>query len=172
MSHDFVFHSTSEEETRRLGAILGRLAEPALVIALCGQLGAGKTTFTRGLAEGLGVTDSRLVSSPTFMLIQEYPARLPIYHFDTYRLASIDEFAELGAEEYFHSDGVSLVEWADRVTELLPADRIQITFTTLPDDGVSDTGSGPGSRRRIAVQCLGNKDWKLVDQWRAFAAEE
>src|SRR6266478_4915648 len=93
-----------------------RLAErlfPGAVIALVGPLGAGKTHLVRAVAEGLGIADSRVVSSPTFVLIQEYDARLPIYHFDAYRLRSAAEFAELGVNEYFEGDGVCLVEWAD-----------------------------------------------------------
>src|SRR6266852_4911587 len=85
------------------------------VIALMGPLGAGKTHLVRAVAEGLGVADSRVVSSPTFVLIQEYDGRLPIYHFDAYRLRGETDFDELGAHEYFQSAGVCLVEWADRV---------------------------------------------------------
>ena len=172
MTPSFVFHSTSEEETRRLGKTLGRLAIPGLVVGLCGQLGAGKTTFTRGVAEGLEVGDSRIVSSPTFMLIQEYPARLPIYHFDTYRLTSAHEFAELGVDEYFCGDGVCLVEWADRVVDSLPPDRIQVAFCNIPDDGVSDTSSGPGSRRRITIEGIGSKYLPLIDQWKALMTDD
>jgi tRNA threonylcarbamoyladenosine biosynthesis protein TsaE len=104
------------------------VAEPGLVIALVGPLGAGKTLFVRAVAEGLDIADSRLICSPTFVLMQEYTARLPIYHFDTYRLTSPAQFAALGPEEYFEGDGVCLVEWADRVTNLLPADLLTVRF--------------------------------------------
>src|SRR5207237_8651239 len=101
-----------------------RLAEqlfPGAVVALVGPLGAGKTHLVRAVAEGLGIASSRVVSSPTFVLIQEYHARLPIYHFDAYRLRTAEDFADLGVHEYFEGSGVCLVEWADRVQACLPA---------------------------------------------------
>src|SRR5262245_24240295 len=110
------------EATHSLGRRLGELLFPGAVVALTGPLGAGKTFLVRAIAEGLSVPDSRVVSSPTFVLIQEYAGRLPIYHFDTYRLKSVADFAELGVHEYFQGSGVCLIEWADRVTELLPAE--------------------------------------------------
>jgi len=104
------------------------------VVALVGQLGAGKTHLVRAIAEGLEIADARLVSSPTFVLIQEYDARLPIYHFDAYRLRTEAEFDDLGAHEYFAGSGVCLVEWADRVPGCLPSEyllvRINITGET------------------------------------------
>jgi tRNA threonylcarbamoyladenosine biosynthesis protein TsaE len=115
--------------TQELGRRLGALLFPGAVIALIGPLGAGKTFFVRAVAEGLGVPDSRGVTSPTFVLIQEYHGRLPIFHFDAYRLHDDAEFAELGAEEYFAGQGVCLIEWADRVARMLPAEHVQITFT-------------------------------------------
>ena len=93
---------------------------------MIGPLGAGKTYLVRAIAEGLGIADSRAVSSPTFVLIQEYAARLPIYHFDAYRLRSDAEFHELGVQEYFAGGGVCLVEWADRVPGSLPAEHLRI----------------------------------------------
>src|SRR6516164_7772954 len=99
--------------TQAFGRRLGRRLWPNVVIALIGELGSGKTQLTRAIAEGLGIADSRVVTSPTFVLVQEYQARLPIYHFDAYRLKSEAEFADLGAHEYFESNGVCLVEWAD-----------------------------------------------------------
>jgi tRNA threonylcarbamoyladenosine biosynthesis protein TsaE len=109
---------------RRLGALLFRGA----VVGLVGPLGAGKTHLVRAVAEGLGVRDSRVVTSPTFVLIQEYSGRLPVYHFDAYRLRGAAEFGELGAHEYFEGDGVCLVEWADRVPEAMPAEQLRVTL--------------------------------------------
>jgi tRNA threonylcarbamoyladenosine biosynthesis protein TsaE len=112
--------------TTALGRRLGELLFPGSVVALIGPLGAGKTHLVRAVSEGFGIADSRAVSSPTFVLIQEYTARLPIYHFDAYRLSSEAEFHELGAHEYFAGDGVSLVEWADRVPSCIPAEHLRI----------------------------------------------
>ena len=123
--------------TEALGRRLGGLLFPGAVVALVGQLGAGKTHLTRAIAEGLGVRNPAAVNSPTFVLIQEYPARLPVFHFDAYRLSGPREFAELGAEEYFHGDGVSVVEWADKVADVMPAERLTVTITL----------TGPTSRR-------------------------
>ena len=116
--------AATEAFGRRLGAALF----PGAVIALVGPLGAGKTHLVRAIAEGLGIRDSRLVSSPTFGLIHEYPARLPIYHFDAYRLKSIAEFQDLGPHEYFEGNGVCLIEWADKVAPCLPEEYLRIDF--------------------------------------------
>jgi tRNA threonylcarbamoyladenosine biosynthesis protein TsaE len=112
--------------TMFLGRRLSDLLFPGAVIALIGPLGAGKTHLVKAIAEGLGIKDSRVVSSPTFVLIQEYDARLPIYHFDAYRLRTAAEFSELGAHEYFAGNGVCLVEWADRVEPCLPKSLLRI----------------------------------------------
>src|SRR5213594_2189563 len=114
--------------TTAFGRRLADVLFPGAVIALIGPLGAGKTHLVRAVAEGLGIADSRVVSSPTFVLIQEYAARLPIYHFDAYRLKTAAEFSDLGAHEYFAGNGVCLVEWADRVEACLPAEHLRITF--------------------------------------------
>lgn len=112
----------SESETDRLGRALAAIVEPNQVIGLIGELGAGKTRLTRALALALGA-DPRAVSSPTFILIQEYEGRVPIYHFDAYRLQSIEQFESLGVDEYWTGGGVCVVEWADRVLSLLPESR-------------------------------------------------
>ncbi len=112
--------------TEALGRRLGQALFPGAVIALVGPLGAGKTHLARAIAEGLDIPDSRLVSSPTFVLIQEYQARLPIYHFDAYRLRTAGEFVDLGVNEYLEADGVCFVEWADRVAGALPPERLGI----------------------------------------------
>lgn len=117
--------------TTAFGRRLGELLFPGAVVALVGPLGAGKTHLVRAIAEGLGIADSRVVSSPTFVLLQEYEARLPIYHFDAYRLRGAEEFIELGVQEYFDGNGVCLVEWADRVEACLPRARLRITLDVM-----------------------------------------
>jgi tRNA threonylcarbamoyladenosine biosynthesis protein TsaE len=122
------------EATTQFGRRLGGLLFPGAVVALVGQLGAGKTHLTRAVAEGLGVRNPAAVTSPTFVLIQEYPARLPVYHFDAYRLSGPREFAELGVDEYFHGDGVCLVEWADKVEATLPAEHLWIEIEVVDEN--------------------------------------
>jgi tRNA threonylcarbamoyladenosine biosynthesis protein TsaE len=114
------------DSTIAFGRALGQKLQPDDVVALIGSLGAGKTHLVRAIAEGLGIPDSRVVSSPTFTLIHEYKGRLPIFHFDVYRLKSPAEFVDLGVAEYFEAGGVCLIEWADRVLEYLPKRRITI----------------------------------------------
>lgn len=126
---------------RRLGAALF----PGAVIALNGQLGAGKTYLVRAIAVGLGVRDPSAVTSPTFGLIHEYPAYLPIYHFDAYRLSGPQEFLELGADEYLAGEGVCLIEWADRVSDVLPADHLRIDLVVTGENSrdLTLTAAGP-----------------------------
>lgn len=119
----------NEMETAAFGMDLGRRVCPGTVIALTGDLGAGKTTLTKAIAQGLGIAD--MITSPTFTLVKEYGSgRLPLYHFDVYRIGDVDEMYELGYEEYFYGNGVCVVEWADLIEELLPenAIRIQIEY--------------------------------------------
>ena len=149
---------TSElSETVALGKSLGPLLFPAAVVALIGPLGAGKTTFTRAVAEGMGVRNLAAVNSPTFTLIHEYPARLPIYHFDAYRLATAEQFEGLGIQEYFAGEGVCLVEWADKFLELLPEERLEIRIGR-----VSET------TRRWDVIGVGEVFERLVEKWQGF----
>jgi tRNA threonylcarbamoyladenosine biosynthesis protein TsaE len=115
-------------ETESFGRRLGQALFPGAVVALVGQLGAGKTYLVRAIAEGLGIDDPNLVGSPTFVLIQEYNARLPIYHFDAYRLGSEAEFAELGVHEYLDGGGVCLIEWADKVRGVLPEQYLELAL--------------------------------------------
>ena len=120
-----LLHIASEKETEQIGEQIGRTAKPGTVIALIGDLGTGKTTLTKSIARGLGVTET--VTSPTFTIIREYRSgRLPLYHFDVYRIADPEEMYELGYEEYFYGDGVCVVEWADIIEELLPEDAMII----------------------------------------------
>jgi tRNA threonylcarbamoyladenosine biosynthesis protein TsaE len=126
---DVVSHSLAQ--TRRLGARLGGLLVAGDVLLLRGPLGGGKTSFTQGIAEGLGV--SAVVNSPTFILAREYrDGRLPIYHMDFYRLERPAEPAELGFDEYFYGDGVAVVEWPERAVGL-PGARLDVTFKLITD---------------------------------------
>lgn len=130
--------------TQAFGRRLGQRLWPGSVIALIGELGTGKTQLARAIAEGLDIADSRGVTSPTFVLVQEYAARLPIYHFDAYRLNTEAEFAELGVHEYFESNGVCLIEWADRVVGCLPADYLRITLETTGEKSRRAVVEGKG----------------------------
>lgn len=141
--------------TESIGRKLGELLFPGAVIALVGQLGAGKTHLTRAVAEGLGVKNPALVNSPTFVLIQEYPARLPIYHFDAYRLSGPREFAELGADEYFRGDGVSIVEWADKVAATIPTDHLRIQIEIIDENRRQFEITAVGERYESILQRIG-----------------
>jgi tRNA threonylcarbamoyladenosine biosynthesis protein TsaE len=137
--------------TQTLGRQLGQLLFPGAVVALVGQLGAGKTHLVRAIAEGLDIPDGRLVTSPTFVLIQEYPGRLPIYHFDAYRLAGAGPFADLGVSEYLEGEGVCLIEWADRVAAVLPEEYLRITLRITGETAREATLEARGERYERVV---------------------
>lgn len=121
------YETFDSEETYRLGKRLATQAVPGTVIALNGELGVGKTVFTKGFAAGLGITEH--VSSPTFTIVQVYDGgRMPFYHFDVYRIGDIGEMDEIGYEEYFYGDGVCLVEWAEQIREILPENYLEVTI--------------------------------------------
>jgi len=131
-----------EHDTQRLGAALAELLPGGTVVALVGTLGAGKTRLVQAVAAALGVP-REAVTSPTFVLVNEYrQGRLPVYHFDTYRLKDDDEFFELGPDEYFDSDGLTFIEWADRVAHLLPDERIEVTLEVAGDTARRATIAG------------------------------
>ncbi len=122
------------EETWELGRRLGMAASAGQAYCLDGDLGAGKTVFTQGFAAGLGIEGP--VSSPTFTILQIYEeGRLPLYHFDVYRIGDVEEMDEIGYEEYVYGEGVSLIEWACLIEEILPENRIQIRITRDPEKG-------------------------------------
>ncbi|MBQ1757256.1 MAG: tRNA (adenosine(37)-N6)-threonylcarbamoyltransferase complex ATPase subunit type 1 TsaE [Erysipelotrichaceae bacterium] len=118
------------DQTRELGKKLGSLIDGSFLITLSGELGAGKTTFTQGLARGLEIT--RNVTSPTFTLMKSYKGRLPLYHIDAYRLEDIDQ--DLGFEEYVDGDGVCVIEWSNFIEDVLPEERLSINLTISDDD--------------------------------------
>jgi len=114
------------DQTLRLGHVFGKMLPQASMVALIGDLGAGKTLLAKGIAKGLGVEDEREVSSPTFVLVNEYQGRIPIHHVDLYRLQDSVEVEDIGWEEFISGPGVTLVEWAEKVPDLLPKDRIEV----------------------------------------------
>ena len=129
-----IFETHSEDETYALGVKIGETAQPDTVYALSGDLGVGKTVFTKGIAAGLGITEP--VTSPTFTIVQSYMGgRLPLYHFDVYRISDIDEMEEIGYDDCFFGGGVSIVEWAEFIEELMPENTIHIRIEKDLDKG-------------------------------------
>ncbi len=124
------------EATEAFGRRLGERLFAGAVVALVGPLGSGKTHLVRAVAEGLGVADRRVVNSPTFVILQEYHGRLPVYHFDAYRLRDVADWFDLGGHEFTEGQGVCLIEWADRIEAALPAEYLRLTLTV----------TGPSSR--------------------------
>lgn len=122
-----MIESFSAKDTWQLGYDLGQQVQPGQVYTLIGDLGVGKTVFTQGLAAGLGITEA--VSSPTFTIVQVYEeGRIPFYHFDVYRIGDVEEMDEIGYEDYVYGEGVSLIEWANLIEEILPEQYCRITI--------------------------------------------
>lgn len=120
------FHAGSVSETVELGKKLGKILQKGDNVCLTGDLGTGKTAFTGGIAVGLGI--SGYITSPTFTIVNEYEGRLPLYHFDVYRIGDPGEIFDTGYDEYISGDGVTVIEWADIIKEILPADRIEVSI--------------------------------------------
>lgn len=122
-----IIESNSPQDTLALGRSLGKEAIPGEVYTLVGDLGVGKTVLTQGIAEGLGIVEP--ISSPTFTIVQVYEeGRIPFYHFDVYRIGDIEEMDEIGYEDYFYGDGLTMIEWANLIEEILPPNRKEITI--------------------------------------------
>lgn len=150
--------SKSVEETVSVGKRLGALLQGGDFVALQGELGAGKTQLAKGIAEGLGVDPSIPVTSPTYTLLNVYSGRLPFYHFDLYRLHGGQDLLDLGFDEYFHGDGICLVEWAERLQEMLPDDYLLITMSHVGDDCRSLSFTPSGSRGEQLIRLLMDDD--------------
>ena len=149
------FFSHSPAQTRRFGAHLGALVEPGDVVLLHGDLGAGKTHFAQGIAEGLGITEP--VRSPTFTLINEYDeGRIPLYHIDLYRLEGDEDIATIGIEEYFDADGLVVVEWPEKGEHWLPEDALHLFLTHFDE-----------RRRSLRVEAGGPRAEALLRAYRA-----
>jgi tRNA threonylcarbamoyladenosine biosynthesis protein TsaE len=147
------FQAKNEHDTEQLGDALASVLPAGAVVGLIGPLGAGKTRLVQAFAKAVGVPPGT-VTSPTFVLVNEYcGGRMPVFHFDTYRLKDDDEFLNLGPEEYFESNGITFVEWADRVTDLLPDERIEITIEA----------SGP-TERHFSIRGTCERLEKIIEQ--------
>ena len=150
--------SRSPEETRRFGVFLGRHAPSGLVIALSGELGAGKTCLTQGIARGLGVPEEFYVTSPSFTLVNQYPGRIDLCHVDLYRIETRVEIEETGLEEMMLAQHVVVVEWADKAAEILPYERLSILMSIV-DDQV----------RHLQLTGCGQEASHLVEKSETFA---
>lgn len=129
-----IIESRSEKETRELGKKMGQEALPGQIYTLVGDLGVGKTVFTQGLAEGLGISEP--VNSPTFTIVQIYEdGHLPLYHFDVYRIGDVEEMEEIGYEDYFYGEGVCLIEWANLIEDILPEHYTEIRIEKNLEQG-------------------------------------
>ncbi len=144
--------SHSSDETHALGVQLGQQAQPGDILLLIGELGAGKTTLTQGIAQGLDVAERP--RSPTFVMATEYHGRLPLYHLDLYRIDHVAELDELGLEEYLSQDGVTVVEWADRAPQAFPTDCLWISLESIDENTRRITMTADGARHMALVAAL------------------
>lgn len=145
------FISKDRTDTITLGRKLGKNLRAGDIVALTGQLGSGKTVLTKGIAEGLGVKQSGYVNSPSFVILKEYKGRVPLYHFDVYRLKDISQFSTVGYGEYFYGKGVSVIEWADKVKEALPKEYLSVDIEILGKN-----------ERKIALNPYGKRHKNLL----------
>ena len=150
------FLTSSDQDTIRLGQRLGAVLAKGDVVALVGELGCGKTWFTKGLALGVGVNPRRIITSPSFTLVNEYEGRYTFYHMDCYRLESLSEFLSTGLEEYLDNGGIVAMEWADRWPEVLPEKRVMVEFAIIDDHQRKITFSGRHPRALEIIERLGN----------------
>jgi len=150
------FISESPEETQRLGEELGRLAQPGDLFLLVGNLGTGKTCLTQGIAWGLGIEG--YATSPSFVVVNQYRGRLPLYHIDLYRLDSIEEVIELGLDDYLYSEGVSVVEWAEKALAVLPKEHLLIEMNFLSD-----------TSRNVVLKPSGERYVEMLSQLKQMA---
>ena len=125
----YAFRTHSPEETQEVGVRIGCQLRPGDVVALIGDLGVGKTCLTQGIARGVGIHEDQTVNSPSYILINEYEGEIPVYHIDLYRLQRLEDIVALGLEDYLEGDGICVIEWADRMGELLPESHIQVRIT-------------------------------------------
>lgn len=152
---DFEYLSDSPAATLELGGKIGRIIRPGALLAMIGELGSGKTLLTRGICTGLGVP-LRQVNSPTFVLVNEYRGRFPVFHLDLYRLGSAEEIVDIGLADYFHRarEGLMVIEWAEKIMSLLPPARLAIELSVLSS-----------KKRRITLKSAGDEYDYLMEAW-------
>lgn len=152
MNDSFEIELKDPESTIRFGKVLGSCAGPGQVIALIGELGAGKTTLVKAIARGAGISNDDMVSSPSYTLINEYYGRIPIYHFDLYRLEGAGDIEELGYVEYLEGEGLSLIEWADMAPQMLPPEYLEVKIEITGDESrkISLTAKGDIYKRIVS----------------------
>ena len=148
------FRSQGTEETYAIGRILGEVLQGGDVVALIGELGTGKTHLTQGIARGLGVPDGYLVTSPTFTLINEYPGRCVLYHLDVYRLSGSSDLEDMGYEEYFFGKGVTVIEWAEKIRDILPDAALTIELDYLDENSRDLVMSGQDGQMEQVIKSL------------------
>lgn len=151
--NETIFHASDPAATGRLGRLLAETLPNGGVVALIGTLGSGKTRLVQAVAESAGV-DADAVSSPTFVLLHEYDGDRLIYHFDVYRLSDAEEFRRLGPDDYFESDGVTFVEWADKFPEVLPAERLEIRIEIDGETGRRFRFTASGEQYRDCMESI------------------
>jgi len=156
----FIIESHTAAQTKKLGRLIGQFLKPGSLVALSGELGSGKTQFIKGLASGLGVDRSYHVSSPSFVLVNEYPGRIPLYHLDLYRLSEGKDLEEIGLEEYFYGNGVTAIEWAEKAALLLPPQHIWIEIRWI----------GSNSRQLI-IKAFGKYNVQIIETLRKEVEE-
>ena len=145
--------SSSVDETQRLGQTIGEMLHKRILLALSGDLGSGKTTFIQGLAKGVGVPDDCYITSPTYTLINEYPGRLPLFHVDLYRIGRPEEVEEIGVLDVIRENGVTAIEWAEKIMDDLPPERIDLDFNIAEKE-----------TRRIVITAYGSEAQAVVLQ--------
>jgi len=145
--------SNDVNNTIKLGKRIGRLLGAGDLVGLVGNLGAGKTVFTKGLAEGIGVKNPKYVTSPSFVLIKEHKGKFPLYHFDLYRLDTDEEVRTTGYQDYFYGDGLTVIEWAQKIEPLLPKEYLRVEFKTKSEN-----------QREIKLIARGSKYKKVLSK--------
>jgi tRNA threonylcarbamoyladenosine biosynthesis protein TsaE len=151
VSRKFDIMTHSVDETLKLGQKIGTLIKKPLVIALIGDLGSGKTAFVQGLARGLDVADGYYITSPTFTLVNEYPGRHPLVHVDLYRLEKVDDLEDIGLDEMLHGQAVIAIEWADKLSDALPAGHLLVALEIIANDC-----------RRLTLNATGQVEVNLI----------